>query len=561
MDKKSFKVKTKKSVVEITDKNYKAAGGQAVVYCLGSTAYKIYHDSKQTPHEAKIQELSILKRNNILGPLEIVRDFKNDAPIGFTMPYIGGTEFLCKIFTRNFRDDNNISPQDITNLVIEIQETLLYIHKLNILVVDLNEMNFLLSSDFKIPYFIDVDSWKTPSFPAVALMESVRDRKGPKGVFTELTDWFSFAIVTFQMYIGIHPYKGFHPKFAPAEWSKRMDLGVSVFDKDVTLPKSCQDFSVIPKKHLDWYKEIFVKGERSVPPYPDAVVISAVTGKAVTSQGKFIVELIKDYGSTIQKVYFFDSNRYVITGTGVYRGDDLLFSFTKAGRTHLEMISVFGEDPLICNLTSGKLEFYDLKKNLVDTSTAEALTGANDLVYSVNNGELIESSFERLGKLIHMAKVVSGICPSYKVFPGIVVQDDYMKCHLAIPYGKGLCANVLVKELNGYRIIDAKHEGRVSVLVAERGGDFWRYILCFDENFYGYTVWKEQLNGLVAVNFVALPNGLCLLADEDQIVLFRDEKNKKEMKNSPVDTSTRLYHHGMDVYFVDGDKLYRIKML
>ena len=340
-----------------------------------------------------------------------------------------------------------------------------------------------------------------------------------------------------------------------------MDLGVSVFDKDVTLPKSCQDFSVIPKKHLDWYKAVFVKGERSVPPYPDAVIISAATGKVVTSQGKFIVELIKDYGSTIQKVYFFDNVRYVITGAGVYRGDDLLFSFTKAGRSHLEMVPVFGEGPLICNFASGRLEIHDLKKNLIDTLSAEAVFGANDLVYSVNNGELVESSFERLGRIIHRAQVVSGICPSYKIFPGIVVQDDFMKCHLAIPYGGGLCANVLVQELNGYRVIDAKHEGQVSVLVAEKGGNFWRYILCFDKNFYSYTVWKEQLNGFVAVNYVGLPNGLCLLADEDKMVLFRDEKNKKEMKNSPVDASTRLYHHGMDVYFVDGDNLYRIKML
>jgi hypothetical protein len=561
MNSKSTSVKTKAGIITLTDKDYKAAGGQGVVYCKGSIAYKIYHDPKQMIPVAKIQELGALRKDNILGPIEPLYEPKTMAPIGFSMPYVDATEFLCKVFTRNFRDDKGIGPQEIIEMVTGMQETLEFIHNHKFLVVDYNEMNFLLGQDLKVVYHIDVDSWKTPSFPAVALMESVRDRKGPKGVFTELTDWFSFAIVTFQMYVGIHPYKGFHPKFAPAEWSKRMDLGVSVFDKDVTLPKSCQDFSVIPKKHLDWYKAVFVKGERSIPPYPDAVIISAVTGKAVTSQGKFIVELIKDYGSTIQKVYFFDNTRYVITGTGVYRGDDLLFSFTKTGRSHLEMVSVFGEDPLICNLALGKIEFHDLKKNLVDTLSAEAMFGANDLVYSINNGELIESSFERFGKLIHRAQVVSGICPSYKVFPGIVVQDDFMKCHLAIPYGRGLCANVLVKELNGYRIIDAKHEGPVSILVAEKGGDFWRYILFFDKNFSQYTVWKEQLNGFVAVNFSGLPNGLCLLADEDQIVLFRDEKNKKEMKNSPVNASTRLYHHGMDVYFVDGEKLYRIKML
>jgi hypothetical protein len=561
MNSKSTNVKTTAGVVTLTEKNYKAAGGQGVVYCKDLIAYKIYHDPRQMIPVAKIQELGTLKNDNILGPIEPLYDPKTMVPIGFTMPYVDATEFLCKVFTRNFRDDKGIGPQEVIDMITGMQKTLEFVHSHKFLVVDYNEMNFLLGQDLKVVYHIDVDSWKTPSFPAVALMESVRDRKSPPGKFTELTDWFSFAVVTFQMYVGIHPYKGFHPKFAPAEWSKRMDLGISVFDKDVTLPKSCQDFSVIPKKHLDWYKEIFVKGERSTPPYADAVIISAATGKAVTSQGKFDVELIKDYIAIIQKVYFFDNNRYVITGTGVYRGDDLLFSFSKAGRSHLEMVSVFGEDPLVCNITSGKLEFYDLKKNLVDTLSAEAAFGANDLMYSINNGELVESSFERFGKLVHRTKAVSGICPSYKVFPGIVVQDDFMKCHLAIPYAQGLCANILVKELNGYRIIDAKHEGTVSVLVAEKSGDFWRYILCFDKNFSSYTVWKEQLTNFISVNYLALPNNLNILLEDDKIIMFRDNLNKKEIKNPPVNSSTRLYHHGMNVYFTDDSKIYRVKVL
>ena len=558
MNSKSIKIKTKAGIVILTDKDYKASGGQGVVYCKDSIAYKIYHDPDTMIPVAKIQELETLKKDNILGPIEPLYDPKDMAPIGFSMPYVDATEFLCKVFTRNFRDEKGIGPQEIIEMVTGMQKTLEYIHKHGFLVVDYNELNFLLDQNMKVVYHIDVDSWKTPSFPAVALMESVRDRTTKQ--FTELTDWFSFAVVTFQMYIGIHPYKGFHPKFAPAEWSKRMDMGISVFNKDVTLPKSCQDFSVIPKRHLDWFKALFIKGERSIPPYPDTITIAILQGKAISSQGKFIVELIQEFSETIQKVYFFDNTRYVITNAGIYYNSRLL-PFKKPGKNSLEMIPVYGETPIVCNLESKELHFYDFSKKRIDSVSAEAMTATNEAIYSVNNGELIESTFERFGKLIHKYKVISGICPSYKVFPSVVVQDDFMKCHLAIPYSRGLCCNILVKELNGHRIIDAKHEGLVTVLITEKGGDFWRFVLCFNKYFSDYTVWNELIEGPEAINFIGLPNELYILADEDKITLFKDKDHKKEIKNSPVNTSTRLYHHGMDVYFVDGAKLYRIKLL
>jgi hypothetical protein len=206
------------------------------------------------------------------------------------------------------------------------------------------------------------------------------------------------------------------------------------------------------------------------------------------------------------------------------------------------------------------IKFRDFSKNLIDSSVADAMMWANDAVYFVNNGSLIEITFEFFGKVIYRNKVVSTICPSYKVFPGIVVQDDFMKCHLAIPFARGLCANIHVRELDGFRVIDAKHERLTTVLVVEKGGNFYRYIVCFEENFLKYTLLVEQLSDFMALNFVSLDNGLNVLAEDHQIVLFMGSV-RKEIKNTPVDSSKRLYHHGMNVYFVDDKKLYRIKMI
>jgi len=76
----------------------------------------------------------------------------------------------------------------------------------------------MITNNYKTPIFLDVDSYQTPSFHADALMESVRDPLIQNNKFTELSDWYSFGIVVFQMYIGIHPFKGRHPNFKKNEW-------------------------------------------------------------------------------------------------------------------------------------------------------------------------------------------------------------------------------------------------------------------------------------------------------------------------------------------------------
>ena len=113
--------------------------------------------------------------------------------------------------------------------------------------------------------FIDVDSYQTPGFKATALMDSVRDRHCHNNQFTPDTDWFSFGIVSFQMFIGIHPYKGKHPDLA--DMDARMMQNISALNKAVSVPKVCYAFDVIPQAYLCWYKAVFEQGKRCAPPF------------------------------------------------------------------------------------------------------------------------------------------------------------------------------------------------------------------------------------------------------------------------------------------------------
>ncbi len=556
------KVQTKKGVITLVDKDYKAAGGFAVVYCKNGVAYKIYHDPKKMIPAAKIDELSKINRDDVLSPIEPIFKVGGSAPIGFTMKYVDNTEFLCKLFTRNYRDGQGISPTDIADLVTMMQKTLTYLHPLGILVVDYNEMNFLFSKGLDCVYHIDVDAWKTSNFPAEAIMASIRDFTVKSNQFTQLSDWYSWAIVTFQMYIGIHPYKGRHPDYAPKDWQKRMQDGVSVFDKDSKLPACCQDFSVIPKNHLAWYKEIFGNNDRSIPPFADAVAISMAIIRTITSKGDFVVKLMADLNDPIKDVFFFSGKRYIITNGGIYDKDNkAVMDFKKsADKTPFQMCDVYGEDPLVAYHKGPNVEFFDLQKQPISSSPAEAILEYNGFIYTVLNGKLVEHRFEKFGKLVHTKKVVGSVTPSYKVYNNVVVQDDFMKCRLTIPFGKGKCVNIGVSELDGKRIIDAKHDSGICVLMSEDKGVYTRHILEFNDNYSSYDIHEEEAAGLHSINFVVLPNGMCIFVDDEKLSLFKHVGQRKEMTVFPFDVSMRLYHDNMQVLFVDNNKLYSASM-
>jgi len=560
--KQTYKVRTKKDTITLTDKEYLAAGGQGMVFRKGNTAYKIYHNPKQVIPVAKIQELAQLTHDNILAPIEPLYDYKSNAPIGFTMKYMNGVEFLCKIFTRTFRDDKGISPTEIVDLVTQKQRTLQYVHSHNILAVDYNEMNFLLDKDIKNVFFIDIDNYQTKNFPATAIMESIRDRKAKPGQFTEFSDWFSWAVVTFQMYIGMHPFKGCCKGFKPAEWGKRMDQGISCFHPDASLPSTCQDLSVIPKKHRDWYEAVFQKGERSIPPMADGIAIAAAIVRTIGSKGDFIVRQIFEAPEPIMNVYMSNGKRFIMTSKGVYdqKKKALVTYGSGQKRTPKGMCDVFGEEPLFVSLKNLEAKFYEFNGTEVSSIRAEDMMGNNGAVYTINNGQLIENTFERFGKLQHRTKIVCDISRSYKVFKGVVIQDDFMKCRLAFPFEIGKCINVNIEELDEQRIVDARYDKGICVVLAEKQGKYFKYIICFNENHSQYSVLIEDVIDYHPVNFIVLPNEMCLLIDDEKLAMFKNNKGRKEITNLPFDTSMRLYHDNMQVMFVDDRKLYSVTM-
>jgi hypothetical protein len=415
---------------------------------------------------------------------------------------------------------------------------------------------------FKVPIFIDVDSYQTPNFPATAIMDSVRDRIVPFGTFNEMTDWFAFAILSFQLYIGIHPYKGKHPNYKPSEWQKRMDDGVSVFDKHVTLPDVCNKLTVIPKRHLDWFQNVFTKNERSIPPVADSIAPIGVPSHIVIIKGSegFDIERILEAPENIVDIVDIMGIKYAVTKNAIYSNGKKIADLDKNKKAIVG--STLDMDIMTCQLMGYNAELKTFKSPDVHAIKAKDIMYKNKCIYSIYDDKLIETSLNTLpnGKVLANMRTAASVSTlSSRMFDGVIYQDLMDTSVLTIPYSQGMCVNVMVPELKKHRIIDMKMINKVCVVTAEKKNVYYRFVFVFDNTYTKYTVRKIDDVNYDAINFTVLPNDVCaLLSTENELELFKDNSKIKTIANPPFDSSMKLVEIGGKVHFINGKFLYKV---
>ena len=557
-----IKVQVGPEIISLGDKEYLAQGGEGVVYRKKNLAYKIYHEPTKMIPEQKIRELQSVQIPNVLAPIDIIYDPKTHKAIGFTMPYLSSSEYLSRLFVKTFKKQNGITPEMVVDMVTMMQKTLQAIHEKGVVVGDYNEMNFLVDDKFKHVYNIDVDSYQTKSYPTTAIMDSVRDRTVPFGKFDKKTDWFSWAIVTFQLYTGIHPFKGRHPNYKNNDFDARMKDGISVFNPDVKIPKALRDFSVIPKPHLEWYKRVFENFERSIPPFADTTqMVTGYSPIEVISAVGLIVDLVHDYLDAIIDVYMLGGTRYVVTENAIYKHDEKIFDFTRKPKD-ICLAEVKGADPVIGVKRGELVGFFDLARNEIGQVAADDFITSNGYVYTIRNDGLFQHHFMVLGKTKLVTKKLANVVSSNsKLYDGVIIQDLFGKCRMTIPYEFNRVANIQVPELNGYRIIDASCKGRFCLVIGESKGKYDRFIIYFNEDFISYECETESDIGYRSVNFTVKQNGMALISKDGNTLEMRYDIKRgcKEISDASIEDTMRLYDGVTEVLFVNGSKLQSVR--
>ena len=544
--------------VRLTDKDFVAKGGEASVYRQGSWAFKIYHKAKTCIPEKKVTELAAISDDHLLVPLSIVYN-KQKCPIGYVMRFVVDGQPLCRLFTKAFKNANGITPQSMSDLVEKIQTTVQAVHNGKCLIVDFNEFNLMVESDLITPVFLDVDSYQTPSFRATALMESVRDPKVANNQFTELSDWYSWGIVTCQLYIGVHPFKGGHPQYKKNDWRKRMDDGVSIFHKDARVPPSCSSFSIIPKRQLEWMKEVFENGDRSVPPLPGD------SGPVDVSSRAARVLRVGD-GFTVDQVWTVDGHASFLStdlgSTYLATSDYIWRNGQKWKPRNVMKTFVCSQDGrFIVAEYDGKTVSFDYNNEKTSFSADGGFCSGGRL-YALIGDRIFETEFVFVGdRLIANRRLIATVVPNQtKLYEGVAIQRSIDRTIAILPYERQKSIIRTIPELDDYRILNARAEGHILVVIGEKDGMYHRIVVSFDHNHTKYDVRiTEDVSG-PQINFAVLPNGVCVLATNGEVEIFKDAKTIKVADNPPFDESTPLFATEDGIHFIDDDTVYKVTL-
>ncbi len=489
-------------LVRLTDQDFLSGGqgGQGKVYVKNNLAYKIYTDKKYRGQLDKINELSVLDKAFICKPLNIVENKRREG-IGFVMDYVAGGIPLCKFFTSIYWQRQNIKIKDIMKIVEQIREGIEYIHGKNILLVDINEFNFLVMPQGE-PFFIDVDSYQTPSHPATAIMPHIRDYHSK--VFSRLTDWYSFAVIACQLFVGIHPFKGKHPDYSRKDLIKRMRDNVSIFGPKVSVPSAARDFSHIPKAYKDWFVSLFAYGERTAPPSLRGVRIVITEAKKTEVKGDFEVKYICEFIEEEERFYMGSKIRSMNGVDFIYKSDCL---------TELYISAPFGKD--------------------------------------------IMAAVQAWSVMPHATQVMDGV----------ICQNMLGRKHLSFFYkngrGKTCCSILHVPELDSYRVVEGRQEKGVCVVIGYQKGQYDEFILKFNPEYSKYSLQKTEGIDYVGINFTVLDNGTAVTFEDGCVRVFSnrmDSDKVKVIRNDSTNPGMRVCSDGSQVRYVEDTRLYSIKV-
>lgn len=553
----------KPSDVTLVENDFITEGGEGKIYGKGNTIYKIYSDPSKMIPSAKIQELSILNGPNVLAPKNIILDTKGKE-LGFTMDWVKDTVAMCKLFTNDFRSRFNITDDMVVKLVDNMRKEISGVHsKGAYLQVDGNEMNYLVDSkDFITPKLIDVDSFKTPSFPPTAQMLSIKDFHSKE--FSELTDWFAFAVVACQLFVGIHPYKGTHPNFKKFDMESRMKANVSIFNPDVKLPGIVRDVNIIPSNYREWFIKTFEKGERSLPPGTMGNIIAVAAHIASIGSNHFDIELIREFESNIYRW----KDGYCCTVNGIVKDRDTHY----INAPSVEIVHTTPYHHPVKVWVEGRMFKAQMLTGLTIQigAAAEDKMVSGDSVFIKNNNRITEYQFTNLGQNV-MATVISSIevMPNAtKLFNQIIYQDV-----LGLPVfmvfaksekGNSVCLQYRIAELKGYQVLEAKQEAGVIQIVATKSGRFDTFTIKMGKTYPEYSCTCEEDTGYHVPNFTVLDNGICILiTPDDEVHIFNaciDAPDVKVIKDPAISFDMKLCHDGMKVMYRLGKKLYKLSL-
>lgn len=554
--------------------NYVTTGGEASIYRVSDIIAKIFTDPAKMAADKMAEKINLLaqfKHPFIVNPLGVIEDEKHN-PIGYYMGYAEG-EALSRVFTTAYRQRENFDDAEAVQLVHAMREVPIFAHSKGAILVDANELNWLMQRTTTVePRIVDVDSWQIGTrWPARVIMPSIRDYHTK--TFDEHSDWFSWAVVTFQIFTGIHPYKGRHDDYKPTELERRMRDNISVFNPEVHLNAAVRDFAAIPGKLLDWYKGVFEAGDRSEPPSPldhsgYRPTVRPIR-QTVTTTGELIFEIILNSNDPVMRVY--------PCGVALLQSGTLM----ELSRKQLLPMVTFAGKPIspaaeIVQTKSGYLIGERGQFAYVDFNTQVHLPIVVNVYGNIRSGNrmfvVTDNGLTELN-LLEMSKPILTLGQTWNTmrlstewFEGVGVQNSLGAMYLVLPFmdkaEKAACGFIRARELDDISIVAAQAGTRfVSVIGLNSSGEYKKFEFTFDHEYQNYSVWIGDTDN-AELNLAILPSGVCatIVRDGELVIFVPQNGNVRKVADKSITTAMDLAVWGDKVVFIHNGNLQWVRL-
>lgn len=511
-----MKVTVGNKPVSLTDRDFLTQGGEGAVYLQGGIIYKIWLDpaTKALPPK-KLSELAALNRANIVRPVDVIEDgfYKQ---VGLTYREVPHAVSLSNVCSLGYQQKNALDIPNLLKLLVGMEETTDFIHGKGCLIVDGNEFNYLLSGGAV--HFIDVDSYQTPSFPATAIMaggaSNIRDYHAT--AFSELSDWFSFGVVACQLLLGIHPYKGSHPKYGK-NLVERMKANVSIFNVDVRVPSTARSPSALPAPYREWFEDMFERGKRAHPPHA-ADMLRVTVALPIPAQVSVTSPSVRQTAGLDIQV--------------LLTHEEPIYHHCWRNGKHL-----FNEDAHAEWVTDAGTRF-------------DYVRGRLSLLRTLPNGRTVTDN----------ARSWVVLPNATSRFDGLLVSDVLGLPYFYVPEAES-CHIFSVPDLVGWRVLDAKREREyVGVRIVNMRTSAYAVRL-YQANLRTNTLrMRRHFDTDAELNFTVLTTGVGLCIVEDGTLVMFDALREVELENAAIRRTMRLTNMGHQAAFSEGSALYSLRM-
>lgn len=575
-----------KGSVSLRATDHVATGGEGAVYLKNGLVFKIFLDPQKAQANGmpdKIALLAQLRHPFIVSPQDILLNDKHEV-VGYYMEQAPGLP-LMKTFTNAWRDLNAFATAQSIELAENMRLAVKAAHDFGAVMVDGNETNYLAHGVQ--PRVLDVDSWQVGNHKATALMPSVRDFHTNQ--FDSNSDWFAWGVVSFQVFTGIHPYKGTHPDFKKGDLESRMRANASVFDSKVRLNSAVRDFSEVPRPLLDWYERVFSNGERSSPPSALQSQASARATKkmhiAAGSSDTVRHDRIRGFPGAVRHVAS-NGVAYYWEGTSI-RAFDLQRQQEIPGLIPADIERLFANAAVLVRQGEGFLfvesdgatifgrhipgerdprAVQPAATNKLPLATDSLLVMGNR-IFALNkqsdNG-LIELEVTDMGsKLLLAVKTAWPVSvQSARFLDGCVALDYLGMPFIAVPESNELLVQ-RAPELIGYKVINGfgRSGSRIWVNGINRlDGQIYR--LEFKSNGQEFKLLKSQVVDVALTNVTINAKGIAVSIFEDGVVTVQALATSAEklVNDASITVDMKLFSLPDGVYYASGQDLYKLAL-